>query len=100
MSALRQTIGETTGPQVVTWDFNATRDRGPFRQLLDAGLTDAADAQGWRAWPGTTWPADRALPPVMRLDHVLVSAGFGVQEANVEIPGTDHRAVVARLTMS
>jgi endonuclease/exonuclease/phosphatase family metal-dependent hydrolase len=99
MTALRQTVGETTGPQVVTGDFNATRDHAPFRQLLDAGLTDAADAQGWRAWPGMTWPANRAFPPVMRLDHVLVSAGFGVQDLDVvEIPGTDHRAVVARLT--
>jgi hypothetical protein len=79
MRALRQTIGETSGAQVVTGDLNATRDHGPFRHLLDAGLTDAADAQGSRAWPGMTWPADRAFPPVMRLDHVA-SAGLGVQE--------------------
>jgi endonuclease/exonuclease/phosphatase (EEP) superfamily protein YafD len=36
----------------------------------------------------------------MRLDHVLVS-GFGVQDVSVvEIPDTDHRAVITRLTMS
>jgi endonuclease/exonuclease/phosphatase (EEP) superfamily protein YafD len=101
MTALRQTVRETAGPQVVAGDFNATRDHGPFRQLLDVGLTDAADTQGWRAWPAMTWPANRAFPPVMRLDHVLVSAGFGVRDVSVvQIPGTDHRAVVARLTMT
>jgi endonuclease/exonuclease/phosphatase (EEP) superfamily protein YafD len=93
-------VRETTGPQIVAGDFNATRDHEPFRQLLDAGLVDAADARGWTAWPGMTWPANRAFPPVMRLDHVLVS-GFGVQDVSVvEIPDTDHRAVITRLTMS
>ncbi len=97
--ALRQAVTDTAGPQVVAGDFNATRDHAPFRQLLDVGLVDAADAQGWTAWPGMTWPSGRSYPPVMRLDHVLASAGFGVREVNVvEIPGTDHRAVVARLT--
>jgi endonuclease/exonuclease/phosphatase family metal-dependent hydrolase len=46
-----------------------------------------------------TWPAHRFHPPLMRLDHVVVSTGFGVRDVDVvEIPGTDHRAVVARLT--
>src|SRR3954454_9184207 len=99
LTALRQTIEGTPGPQVVAGDFNATRDHAPFRQLLDVGLVDAADAPGWTAWPGMTWPAHRFHPPLMRLDHVLVSTGLGVRDVDVvEIPGTDHRAVVARLT--
>jgi endonuclease/exonuclease/phosphatase (EEP) superfamily protein YafD len=99
LTALRQTLEGTPGRQVVAGDFNATRDHAPFRQLLDAGLVDAADAQGWTAWPGMTWPAHRFHPPLMRLDHVVVSTGFGVRDVDVvEIPGTDHRAVVARLT--
>jgi endonuclease/exonuclease/phosphatase (EEP) superfamily protein YafD len=59
MAGLRQAIEQTRGPQVVAGDLNATRDHAPFRRLLDAGLVDAADAQGWSAWPGMTWPADR-----------------------------------------
>jgi endonuclease/exonuclease/phosphatase (EEP) superfamily protein YafD len=99
LTALRRTLEGTAGQQVMAGDFNATRDHAPFRDLLDGGLVDAADAQGWTAWPGMTWPAHRAYPPVMRLDHVLVSAGFAVQDVSVvELPGTDHRPVVARLT--
>jgi endonuclease/exonuclease/phosphatase family metal-dependent hydrolase len=99
MTALRRTLEDSAGQQIVAGDFNATRDHAPFRELLDGGLADVADAQGWTAWPGMTWPADRAYPPVMRLDHVLVSAGFGVRDVSVvQLPGTDHRAVVARLT--
>ena len=99
MTSLRQTLEGTAGRQIVAGDFNATRDHAPFRQILDAGLTDAADAQGWTAWPGMTWPANRSYPPVMRLDHVLVSTGIEVRDVDVvAIPGTDHRAVVAHLT--
>jgi len=101
MASLRQAVEQTTGPQVVAGDFNATRDHAPFRRLLDAGLVDAADAEGLTAWPGMTWPADRPYPPVMRLDHVLASPAFAVRDvAVVQLPGTDHRAVVARLTLA
>ncbi len=90
-------------PQVVGGDFNATRDHGPFRALLDAGLVDAADVAGVTggAWPGLTWPADRPFPPVMRLDHVLVSAaGLGASDAaTVTVPGTDHRGVLTTVTL-
>jgi endonuclease/exonuclease/phosphatase (EEP) superfamily protein YafD len=92
-------------PQVVAGDFNATRDHRPFRDLLAAGFLDCADAALSRAWPGFTWPANRMYPPVMRLDHVLVSApgrtagwagGVTVLEARViRVPGTDHCGVLA-----
>ncbi len=98
LRGLREAVERTRGLQVVAGDFNATRDHAPFRRLLDAGLVDAADAEGLTAWPGMTWPADRRYPPVMRLDHVLVSPGFTVRDvAVVKLPGTDHRAVVATL---
>lgn len=90
------------GPQIVAGDFNATRDVAPFRALLGAGLADAADEVGLfgGAWPGLTWPADRSFPPVMRLDHVLVTpSAFGVEAVRtVTVEGTDHRGVLAVLT--
>jgi endonuclease/exonuclease/phosphatase (EEP) superfamily protein YafD len=83
--------------EVVAGDFNASRDHRPFRDLLAAGFLDCADAALSRPWPGFTWPADRLIPPVMRLDHVLVSrAGTTVLEARtIRVPGTDHRGVFA-----
>jgi endonuclease/exonuclease/phosphatase (EEP) superfamily protein YafD len=97
LALIRSALGGTGERQVVAGDFNASRDHRPFRDLLAAGFLDCADAAISRAWPGFTWPADRLIPPVMRLDHVLVSrAGTTVLEARtIRVPGTDHRGVFA-----
>jgi endonuclease/exonuclease/phosphatase (EEP) superfamily protein YafD len=101
LARLREALTATPGPQVVAGDFNASRDHRPFRDLLAAGFADCADIAVQRSWPGLTWPADRRLPPVMRLDHILVSPGIAVSEARtVQIPGTDHRAVLAVLELA
>ncbi len=100
MRTLHAAVAATPGPQVVAGDFNATRDHAPFRRLLDAGLGDAADGRGVAAWPGMTWPNGRWFPPVLRLDHVLVSHPVRVDDVRVlVVPGSDHRAVVARLRL-
>jgi endonuclease/exonuclease/phosphatase (EEP) superfamily protein YafD len=97
LALVKSVLADVNGPQVVAGDFNATRDHRPFRDLLAAGFLDCADAARSRPWPGFTWPTDRRIPPVMRLDHVLVSRpGAAVLEARiVEVPGTDHRGVLA-----
>ena len=100
MRVLADAVAATEGPQVVAGDFNATRDHGPLRRLLDVGLTDAADARGAGAWPGMTWPHGHWFPPALRLDHVLASQPVQVDDVQVlVIPGSDHRAVVARLRL-
>ena len=97
LAAIRSALVATGGQQVVAGDFNATRDHRPFRDLLDAGFLDCADAARRRPWPGFTWPAGRRIPPVMRLDHVLISRdGATVCAARtIDVPGTDHRGVLA-----
>jgi endonuclease/exonuclease/phosphatase (EEP) superfamily protein YafD len=97
LALIRSVLGGTGERQVVAGDFNASRDHRPFRDLLAAGFLDCADAALRRPWPGFTWPADRLIPPVLRLDHVLVSrAGTTVLEARtIRVPGTDHRGVFA-----
>ena len=96
-AAVRAGAGE---PQVVAGDFNATRDHEPFRRLLAAGLKDVADVAGATAWPGMTWPADRAFPPVMRLDHVLMSPRLGATDVGtVRVDGTDHLGVLATVVV-
>jgi endonuclease/exonuclease/phosphatase (EEP) superfamily protein YafD len=98
---LGETMAAQPGPQVVAGDFNASRDHRPFRELLAAGFRDAADIAGRRPWPGFTWPANRRYPPIMRLDHILVSPGITVSETRtVSIPGTDHRGVLAVLELA
>jgi endonuclease/exonuclease/phosphatase (EEP) superfamily protein YafD len=95
------TAAQADGPQIVAGDFNASRDHRPFREILAAGFADSADIARRRPWPGFTWPADRRWPPLMRLDHILVSPGITVSETRtVKIPGTDHRAVLAVVELS
>jgi len=97
MDRLLAVLASTTGQQIVAGDFNASRDHAAFRRLLAADFIDCADAAQHRPWPGFTWPANRRFPPVMRLDHILVSRpGAGVHETRtVDIPGTDHLGVLA-----
>lgn len=80
-------------PLLMAGDFNATIDHRPFRRLLDAGLSDAAPDR-WGGWPMTWstrwWP----LPPLFRIDHVLVSQGVQVARSRAgRAAGSDHRSL-------
>ncbi|WP_238580956.1 endonuclease/exonuclease/phosphatase family protein [Streptomonospora alba] len=83
--------------RVLAGDFNATLDHAVFRSLLDTGYSDAAAAtgSGWTA----TWPVDRPLPGTA-IDHILVDHRVAVHRTSVHtVPNTDHRAVLAELTL-
>ncbi len=82
---------------VMLGDFNASGDHKPMRSLLAAtGARDALDVKG--CGTDATWPADRLLPPVSRLDHILVNDRIDVLEVQVEpAAGSDHRSVAARI---
>jgi endonuclease/exonuclease/phosphatase (EEP) superfamily protein YafD len=83
-------------PVVVAGDFNATRDLPAFAAILGDGWTDAEDGRGLLA----TWPVGGWLPPVLRLDHVLVDARVGVRAVwRSGAFGSDHRAVVTVLQL-
>jgi endonuclease/exonuclease/phosphatase (EEP) superfamily protein YafD len=83
----------------VVGDFNATRDHQPFRAILDTGLRDAAEqaGSGWQP----TWPARGSwgwLRPLLTIDHVLATDQWqAVDTSTLEVPGSDHLALVARL---
>ena len=89
--------GET--PRVLLGDFNATLDHAPLRELISHGYRDAADAAG-KGLIGTWGPYDGDPIPPVTIDHVLVDERIGVREVSVHgIPRSDHRAVVAALTL-
>lgn len=83
-----------TMPEVYAGDFNSAPWHGPYRDLLDRGLTDAHDAMGQglsRSWTPHL-PVLDLLGPIMRLDHALFTPGvFPVSLDDVEVPGSDHR---------
>lgn len=86
------------GPDtIIAGDFNATGAHQRFRELKAvAGVRDAQDLSG--SGFGPTWPGSGWQPPVMRLDHVLVGDGIGVESAEVLGDlGSDHRGVEVRL---
>ncbi|MFN8076566.1 MAG: endonuclease/exonuclease/phosphatase family protein [Kineosporiaceae bacterium] len=98
----KELAGDDDGsPRIVMGDFNAGGAHAVFRHLrARAGLDDAADLAGLSSWPRMTWPADHpVLPPLTRIDHVLVSSAFTAHSVDtVAVTGTDHKAVVATLT--
>lgn len=88
-----------TGPMVVAGDFNASQDHAAFRAILAAGgLQDAARRANESRRP--TWPTEGPLlPPFVQIDHVLVR-DFSVREVRfLDLPGSDHRAVLADLDL-
>jgi endonuclease/exonuclease/phosphatase (EEP) superfamily protein YafD len=101
--AIRQAAAAATGPTVIAGDLNATLDHLPMRELEGRGFADAAAEanSGWQP----TWPdADRVsllgirVPTILAIDHVLTDDGFdAVQTETSQVPGTDHRALVATL---
>lgn len=102
-TAWRQALAAlpSSGPgvamRVLAGDFNATLDHDQLRDLLDRGYADAADETG--SGLRTTWPVGRRRPP-LTIDHVLVDRRIAVRSFEArEVPGTDHRAVIAELAL-
>ena len=96
-----RTIPTLKGRYVLAGDFNATRWHRFFGRLLGAGLTDAHE----RAGKGLTlsWPTDEpkgVIPPVMRLDHALMSDGVtALSVRDFRIVGSDHKGFVTELAV-
>jgi endonuclease/exonuclease/phosphatase (EEP) superfamily protein YafD len=88
------------GPlRILAGDFNATLDHAPLRDLIASGYRDAADAAG-AGLTGTWGPYDGDRIPPVTIDHVLVDRRVGVRGVWVyPVPGSDHRAVLAELTL-
>jgi endonuclease/exonuclease/phosphatase (EEP) superfamily protein YafD len=86
-------------PWVLAGDFNASLDQAEFRDLVDGGYRDAGEATGKGLEP--TWPSDEVLPwGLMTIDHILADRRLGVAEYEVDgLPGSDHRAIYARLVL-
>lgn len=87
----------TAAPVVVGGDFNATPDVAQFRRLLTGGYADATRQAGAGILP--TYPADRAFPPLISIDHVLTRGAVATSAGTVEIPGSDHRALLATVRL-
>lgn len=99
-TALGTAVAEFAGePMLLAGDFNAVREHEPMRRLMDqtTGLRDAAEVSGVGWLP--TFPANRVFPPLIALDHVLVSPDLGATDVEtVRIGENAHLAVVAHVS--
>ncbi len=98
-AVLREVVTDQR-PDVVVGDLNATLDHGPVRALVAAGYRDSAELLNTGL--STTWPVNGffpvlgLLPPTAAIDHLLLGPGWtATSTATVEVPETDHLAIVA-----
>ena len=97
LEALPRPDGDEGPVHLLIGDFNATIDQPTMRALLDDGYTDAALARG-RGWQ-PTWRS-QGFGAALTIDHVLVDGTTAVERVSVhDVPGSDHRALVADLRM-
>lgn len=89
---------DSSGPvRILAGDFNSTIDHATFRDLLSGGYTDAAVNRGEGFT--STWPS-KFFPPPVTIDHVLVDPRVAVNGYRVlDVPDSDHKAVLAELTL-
>ena len=99
LAEVHRLVEADDGPRVVAGDLNATSGHRAYRDLLAAGLSDAHVARG--RWWAATWPRNRWwTPPLLRLDHVLVSPEMAVVDVREGTGrGSDHKPVVADLAL-
>ena len=83
------------GTVIAAGDFNATVDMQPFRGLLRGGFRDAGQQSGAGLAP--TFPANRSVPPLIGIDHILTYNGTASDFDTVRIPGSDHLGVIATI---
>lgn len=92
-------------PALLAGDFNATYDHGAMRRYRDLGYRSAAELlnTGWQpTWPdhGHRRVLGVPLPRVVHIDHVMVARHLtALTVEHLEVPGSDHRAVVAEVAL-
>ena len=90
---------------LVVGDLNATTDHEPMRRRADEGFRSATELanEGWQpTWPahGRTSLMGVPLPHLVQIDHVLLGPSLAaVGTHTLDIPGTDHRALVAEVAV-
>lgn len=86
---------DASRPAIVAGDFNATLDHSVLRRAM-SGCRDTAAEVG--AGLIGTWPSGRPRLLVPQIDHVLVTGSLAPVSLDVlDVPGTNHRALLARV---
>lgn len=99
LGEMRAAVEASAEPVIMAGDFNSTHGHAPFRRLLRGGLLRDAHVDAGRGLLATTWPrGGRVVPPLFRIDHVLLTDGIEVVAVREgQGHGSDHRPVIADL---
>ncbi|MFI6165670.1 endonuclease/exonuclease/phosphatase family protein [Nocardia sp. NPDC051052] len=98
MPRIREILDAQPGPAIVGADFNATRDHAAYRELLHGRFESAADQVGAGLLP--TFPNDRSWGPIIGIDHILLADATAQEVRTLSVPGSDHRALIARVRLN
>ncbi|WP_319435811.1 endonuclease/exonuclease/phosphatase family protein [Mycobacterium sp. RTGN5] len=92
-------FARTAGPAavIIGGDYNSTPDMRQLRDLLTNGFRDAVEQSG--SGFGPTFPSNRWFPPVITIDHVLTRNATASSVRTIEIPGSDHRALLTTILL-
>ena len=93
---MRSDLGECrqSDPVILAGDLNAYPWSPNIGKIRAAGLVDAYASRHWR--PTGTWSPYPWFPSIVRIDYVLVAREAEIRGSwIVDLPGSDHRAVVA-----
>lgn len=82
---------------IIAGDFNATPDMRQYRDLLQGGYQDAVNQTGAGFSP--TYSPRPWIPPLITIDHVLTRNSSAQSIRTVDIPGSDHRALLATIAV-
>lgn len=82
---------------IIAGDFNSTVDMRQFRDLLDVGYQEAVRQTG--AGFGPTYSPHPRIPPLITIDHVLTRNSTATSIHTVDVPGSDHRALLATVAV-
>lgn len=90
-------FAEAAGPAavIIGGDFNSTLDMRQFRDLLTNGYRDGVEQAGAGFAP--TFPSGEWFPPLIAIDHVLVRNAQSSSIRTLDIPGSDHRALLGNV---
>jgi endonuclease/exonuclease/phosphatase family metal-dependent hydrolase len=83
---------------IVAGDFNAVDSHPSLRRFRADGFRDSDElvGAGWQP----TYPAQGHIPPLVAIDHVLVSPDLTATSfGTVQLAGTDHRGVTATVAL-
>ncbi|WP_293674293.1 endonuclease/exonuclease/phosphatase family protein, partial [uncultured Parolsenella sp.] len=83
---------------LIMGDFNSAWDHARFRELLGTTFADAGQASG--GGMHMTYPANKAIPALVEIDHIVYSKNSGIVVSSLEtaqVSSTDHLALIATL---